>query len=115
MPGKSPSIGVILGLAQVAKRVSPPELANSSASGVPDAGSVPEVMLEACPPMTWACELQGVPLTSMREDIVLAEAGEIELGAGAEETEGGLGKLGSPLARQHGVELGLEGMQVQHV
>src|SRR5665647_2673995 len=54
-------------------------------------------------------------LTSMRENVVFAEAGEIELGARVEEPERSLRERLSALTRQHGVELGLEGVEMQHV
>ena len=52
---------------------------------------------------------------SVREDIDVRPAREIEAGARRQEAEGGLGQLGAALALQHGVELGLQGVQMQHV
>src|SRR5262249_31593108 len=51
----------------------------------------------------------------MRENILGCPSREIEPGAIREETKAGGGKLGSSLALQHGIELVLESMQMQHV
>src|SRR5260221_3267232 len=52
---------------------------------------------------------------SVREDVLDAPATEIEQRPGRQEIEAGLGEHLAPLARQHGVELRLERMEVEHV
>ncbi len=78
---------------------------------------------------TWQCRapaagtcLRGIrgrgtppPRLSVGKNVVLAETGQIELGARAQEPESGLRERRPALPRQHGVELGLEGVQMQHV
>ena len=51
----------------------------------------------------------------MRENVFRAPAGEIEPGADGEERETGGGEFLAALARQHGVELLLDGMEIEHV
>src|SRR5258707_301684 len=53
--------------------------------------------------------------SSMREDIHLGPAGEIELGARGQEVETGLRQSRAAFARQHDVELFLQFMQIGDV
>ena len=53
--------------------------------------------------------------SGMRENVLRGPAGEIEPGADRKELEAGGGEFRAALARQHGVELVLQRMQVEHV
>src|SRR5437763_15247621 len=51
----------------------------------------------------------------MREDVFRRPAGEIEKRARRQKFEAGGGNGAAPLALQHGIELGAQGMQVKNV
>src|SRR5262245_11184936 len=70
-------------------------------------------------PPLWSTPLAGdgfpAPPRSVGEDVLLAPAGEVELGARREAAEDGFRQRGAPLTRQHLVEPRLERVQVEHV
>src|SRR5262245_15118601 len=55
------------------------------------------------------------PRPSVREEVLVLEASEVEAGSFREEAEAGLCRGCSAFAGEHGVELGLERVQVEHV
>src|SRR5215510_12372851 len=88
------------------------------------AGSVPR--LRAVGPVRWApCGEPGAvgpgtvpaagPGGSVREEVLVLEAGEVEAGSFREKAETGLCCRCPAFAGEHGIELGLERVQVEHV
>jgi len=55
------------------------------------------------------------PRPSVGEEVLVLEAGEVEAGSFGEEPEAGLCRGGPAFAGEHGVELGLDRVQVEHV
>src|SRR6185437_8270125 len=52
---------------------------------------------------------------SVGENVLDAPTAEVEQRPSRQEVEAGLRQLLAPFTRQHGVELGLQGMQVEHI
>src|SRR5262245_16575245 len=53
--------------------------------------------------------------TLMGKNVNVFKAGQVETGAHRQKTETGFGESGAALPLEHNIELGLEGMQVEHV